>query len=384
MDNVIKLLLVLAGIMTLMIGGIFYVVLIATPDLKVEVKPAEAAMEAAAAEAPPPHEPTKLAVDLACDASSVAGTSCPDGYFCRFDTCVQVEAAKSCILGDSCRSCECDEGLVCHQFRCADPAKLDRTPLICEKNKRLAAAVKELADKCAERKKDVADIMRSGSCTSTDYEHLALEDEKFDLLLSAFPHRFAIHFQVGKPPLKSRDWPSATMLDHYVSEIRKFRGPLREAKQIFVIGRASPDGTPKINYDLSLKRMNLVSQMIEEIIYEGMTETEKSMHRTRIRSFTLPTAEPIVPERYRSTYLNNPDGTEPMEIEPLITWDDPSLKALQKALDDPAVVNGSGTRAWYDLHSTINRVVLVIPIPCLGNEYTPPIDDLARVKEAAG
>lgn len=382
MDNVIKLLLVLSGVLTMVIGGIVYVVLIVSPDLKVATKPANAAVKAV--EAAPPDEPVKPAGDLACDASSVAGTTCPDGYFCHYDTCVQVEAAKTCTQGDSCRSCECEEGLVCHQFRCANPAELDRIPLICETNVRLAGAVKQLADKCAERKKDVADIIAAGSCTSKDYEHLALEDEKFDLLLSAFPHRFAVHFQVGKPPLKTRDWPSSTMLGHYLAQIRKFRGPLREAKQIFVIGRASPDGLLKTNYDLSLKRMNLVSQMIEEIIYEGMTETEKSMHRIRIRSFTLPTADPILPDRYRSTYLNNPEGTEPMEIEPLITWDDASLNALQKALDDPKVVDGGGSRAWYDLYTTINRVVLVIPIPCLGTEYKPPIDDLERAKEAAG
>ena len=60
MDNVIKLLLVLSGVLTLMIGGIVYAVLIATPDLKVSAKPVDAAVKSVdvavkAGGAAPPH-----------------------------------------------------------------------------------------------------------------------------------------------------------------------------------------------------------------------------------------------------------------------------------------------------------------------------------------
>ena len=86
-----------------------------------------------------------------------------------------------------------------------------------------------------------------------------------------------------------------------------------------VIGRASPDGSLETNHHLALRRMNLVSQFIERVIYEGMTETQRDAHRIRIRPFTLPTAAPIQPDRYRSTYLQNPDGSEPLALEPLMT-----------------------------------------------------------------
>lgn len=371
MDALTKLLLAFSGLLTLMLGVVLYLVLFSAPD----------------GAAPVPAEVVAAASDdavITCDASSLEGAVCPSNYYCRFDRCVPVEAPPACAEGDSCRDCECEEGLVCHQFRCVDVTRVDRTPLICEKNKRLADAVKQLADKCAERRKDVDDIVSSGSCSPKDWEHLALEDDKFDLLLSAFPHRFAVHFESGKPPLRGRDWPPSKVRSHYLEQIRRFRESLFGAKQIFVIGRASPDGSAETNHLLALRRMNLVSQLIESVVYEGMTESERDMHRIRIRSFTLPTAEPIQPDRYRDTYLKNPEGTEPLEIEPLMTWDEASLAALHAELDDPALLSAKSGRQWQDLYSMINRVVLVIPIPCLGNEYKAAPSDLMPLKEGAG
>ncbi len=370
MDIISKVLLAIAGLLTLVVGAVIYIVLFEGVPPSVE-----AANQAVVAT---PSQGT------ACDASSLSGTVCPDNYYCRFDTCVPVEVEKTCTEGESCRGCACAEGLVCHQFRCADPARVDRTPLVCKRNKRLADAVQQLVDKCKERKKDLNDIVSTGSCSAKDWEHLALEDDKFDLLLAAFPNRFAVHFQIGKPPLKGRDWPSKVVHDHYLEQIKRFQAPLRDAKQIFVIGRASPDGSIKTNYDLSLKRMSLVSQWIEDVIYEGKTETERSAHRVRIRSFTLPTAEPIQPSRYQATYLNDPVGSSSLELEPLITWDSASFDALQNALADPGVRDAEGTRAWQELYGEINRVVLVIPIPCTGTEYNEKDTDLALTKEAAG
>lgn len=367
MDTVTKLLLAFTAILTLMIGAVIYVVMFAYAD-----------PVAAVAEAPSGGDGEH------CDASSLEGSLCPNGQYCHFDTCVPVEPTKACAEGESCRECECDEGLVCHQFRCVDSERVDKAPLICTENKRLADAVKQLVDKCKGRKKDVNAIVSSGSCSTKDWEELALEDDKFDLLLSAFPHRFAVHFQSGKPPLKSRDWPPSSVQDHYLAQIRAFREPLLAAKQIFVIGRASPDGSLETNHHLALRRMNLVSQFIERVIYEGMTETQRDAHRIRIRPFTLPTAAPIQPDRYRSTYLQNPDGSEPLALEPLMTWDEASLTALKRALDDPTLLSARSGREWQELYSMVNRVVLVIPIPCLGDEYRPPVSDLLPTKEVAG
>lgn len=367
MDTITKLLLAFTAILTLMIGAVIYVVIFASAD------PIEAVPES------PPEDGV-----VPCDASSLEGSLCPDGLYCRFDTCVPAEAPETCAEGESCRDCECGAGLVCHHFRCIDSERVDKTPLVCIENTRLFDAVGQLVSKCKERKKDVNTIISSGSCSTKDWEELALEDDKFDLLLSAFPHRFAVHFQTGKPPLRSRDWPPSKIQDHYLAQIRSFREPLLSAKQIFVIGRASPDGSIKTNHDLALRRMNLVSQFIERVIYEGLTESQRDAYRIPIRSFTLPSAAPIQPDRYRSTYLQNPEGTEPLALDPLMTWDDPSLVALKRALDDPTLLNQRSGREWQELYGMVNRVVLVIPIPCLGTEYRPTVTDLVPTREVAG
>lgn len=67
-----------------------------------------------------------------------------------------------------------------------------------------------------------------------------------------------------------------------------------------------------------------------------------------------------------------------------IERDDPSLVAPERALDDETLLNTRDGREWQDLYSTINHVVLVIPVPCLGDESRPPVSDLLPTKEVAG
>src|SRR5688500_4509766 len=99
MDALTKLLLAFSGLLTLMLGVVLYLVLFTAPDGAAPV-PAEALAAASEDGA------------IACDASSLEGAVCPSNYYCRFDRCVPVEATPACAEGDSCRDCECEEGLV--------------------------------------------------------------------------------------------------------------------------------------------------------------------------------------------------------------------------------------------------------------------------------
>lgn len=369
LDATTRVLLALTGLMAVTISVVIYMAVFVHPDATSMDVDTE----------------TPAAADaLRCNASSVETQACPDNHYCRFDTCVPLDRPLACSAGESCRDCDCAAGLVCHHNRCVDQDRVDRAPLICQENERLSAAVKTLAAKCAERKKSVDDIVTSGACSVADWEELALEDEEFDLLLAAFPNRFAVHFPVGRPHLKGRDWPSSGEREHALGQLRGFREPLTSAKQIFVIGRASPDGSQQTNHLLALGRMTLVSELIHTVIYEGIPETQRSQKRIRIRSFTLPTSKPIDPKRYKSTYLDNPPGLAPLPQEPLVTWDTPSLRSLKEKLADPALLARGNGREWDELFNAVNRVVLVIPIPCLGDEYRPPINDLARPAAAEG
>lgn len=347
MDTLLKLMLVFAGMLGLTIAIVIYMVVNDYGSESVVLDEE-------------PHEPVLL-----CDASTLEGAICPSGYYCQFNTCVPVEPEPTCGEGENCRECECSEGLRCHQYRCTATKYIDWVPPECEKDTRLADAVRVLADRCSKRKQNVDDMV---SCTPAEWSELALEDGEFDLLLSAFPNRFAIHFPPGRPFLKGDAWPTADVRSHLRRRVSEFREPLRAAKQIFVIGRASPDGSAKTNHYLAIRRMNLVDSLIEEVIHEEMTQTEQDQQRIRIRPFTLPTDRAINPRSYIKNYLRDPGGAERIGVEPLVTWDDESLAWLKAQLADPNVVDAENTPAWQMLHSAVNRMVLVIPIPCTGNE----------------
>jgi hypothetical protein len=353
-DTTTKLLVVLTGFMAIMVGLIAYIAVFRQSDPLLDDDP-----------------PAKVAVDEpkgeSCDATDLDAAVCPAGKYCKFDQCVPVTESNLCGEGKSCRECECEEGLLCHHFRCTKEEEVDRTPLECEENERLANAVRTLARKCAERKTSLAEIASTGSCTTADWQALVLEDEKFDLLLSAFPNRFAIHFPHNQPHLTKQTWPTASVRKHLLAQIGQFKEALKASKQVFVIGRASPDGDASNNHLLAIRRMDLASQLVEAVIYEGIPETERDKQRIPLRSFTLPTTNPINPARYKKSFLANPDGTRP-KINPIIAWDEENQRSMQTGLDGEDLDEQS-SREWQKLYAAINRVVLIIPIPCLGDEY---------------
>lgn len=355
-DLTTKLIFGLSAIMTVMIGVVIYTVIFGYEDPwspPAEAAPVEAGLQA-------------------CDASDPTSVACPPGYYCRFDTCQPVELTPMCGQGDSCKDCECAEGLACHHYRCMDPATVDRTPLECKNDKKLAAAVRTLAEKCSRRSKDVDEIISAGSCSQADWEQLALNDDKFDLLLAAFPNRFAVLFPPGRPHLNKKSWPSVAIHEHLVEQVRQFREPLTDAKQVFVIGRSSPDGTAKTNHLLTLARIKLVSNLIDQVVRERLTETKSSMRSPRIRTFALSSRKPINPARFKSTYLGAAKLGDPLELERLVLESEASRASIAAALEGGVDLNDTKARGYAALFNALNRVVLVIPIPCTGDEYEPP------------
>ena len=145
-DTTTKLLFVLTGFMVIMAGLVMYVALFRESGSQF------AAVAEAGARAP------DAPAGEACDATSLEGSICPDGKYCRFDTCVPITQSNVCAEGESCRECECDTGLVCYQFRCTAPARVDWKPLVCEEDERLSKAVLTLADKCNQRKRNIDEL----------------------------------------------------------------------------------------------------------------------------------------------------------------------------------------------------------------------------------
>lgn len=366
------LLVILTGMMTVTIFAVIYLVAFDDPGPIGQV--------------PPPGVPLLVEPEgpPRCDAASLETMTCPPGHYCNIDTCVKIEKDPLCGEGKSCRECDCKAGLVCHHNTCMAPAMVEEVPLICQKDENLSKAVKRLVELCKTRKADPNQIVSTASCSVQEWEDLALKDEDFDLMLAAFPNRFAVHFPIGRPNLSRRDWPNRADLDFATGQIRAYRQVLGEAKQIFVIGRASPDGDPKQNHVLALARMGLVGQLIDKVVYEGMTPTERAKKPIHLRSFTLPTTRPIRPEKYDQVYLANPAGSESLNLDPLMAWDERSLKDLRTQLADKSLLNALDSPEYGKLLHAINRVVLVIPIPCTGDEWEAPRNDLNVPLTAGG
>lgn len=369
-DSTAALLVVLTGMMTITMFAVIYIVGFVDPDPIGQAPPGAPALVQ-------PDGPPR------CDAGSLETMACPPGHYCNIDTCVKIEKDPLCGEGESCRECDCKTGLVCHHNTCMARSMVEEVPLICQEDENLSKAVKRLVELCKTRKADPDKIVSTASCSVKEWEDLALNDKDFDLMLAAFPNRFAVHFPIGRPSLSRRDWPKKADRDFVIGQIRPYRQVLGEAKQFFVIGRASPDGDAKDNHVLALARMNLVSALIDTVIYEGMSPTERSKRPIHSRSFTLPTTRPIRPEKYDKVYLTNPPGSKSLNLDPLMAWDEESRKDLRTKLDDKALSTKIGSPEYANLLNAINRVVLVIPIPCTGDEYEQRRNDLEAVAAAA-
>lgn len=317
--------------------------------------------------APPDERP-------ACDLSRVGVDPCPDGQICLNQTCTPFAAeAETCDEGESCRDCECSAGLVCHHLRCRAPDKLPPAPLECRKNPALRDAVRKLRREC-EALNEHTQGARERGCSGEDWKQIALRDENFDTILTNFEHRITVHFEPGAP-LKSGRLRDVQQREYYLEQLRPMREALLQAKQIFVIGRSSPDGAVKDNYDLALRRIDMVASLLYEVVYPDVPPSGRP--RLPIQQWGMPIRSDgrdllISPRFFKDRYVS-PAVTADFGISPLFGWDAASSRRLREFVGstDPALAAAHGEDAW--LVSALNRVVLVVPIPCDGEEFIPVV-----------
>ena len=134
--------------------------------------------------------------------------------------------------------------------------------------------------------------------------------------------------------------------------------------------RASPDGDRQQNHDLAVRRMDMVTQLISEVVNEGLSETERK--QIPIQPFAMRDAKPLNPERFKKSYLDVADKAGQKTSSPIVAWDETNQRRLQGLLDGGLDLKDQSSKDWTELFNAINRVVLVVPIPCDGSEYKPP------------
>ncbi|HGG56393.1 MAG TPA: hypothetical protein ENK31_01210 [Nannocystis exedens] len=345
---------VLLGLTVLMGILVIYVAIVVFGGQdSVEDRPAPArvshkrgALPASPTQTEPP--PRIASAALSCDPLSFALDQCPPGQVCIGGRCELDEPPRICGEGENCDDCKCSGELVCYLHRCRrqppPPSDVCLQPTVHQ-------SMTYLARECNRVDSDRDAILSTLSCSAQDWKKLAIDPDKLDTILAAFPDRLSFHFANGIPrgnaPLGARE------REHYLNALREHREALLSAKQVLVIGRSSPDGDPKANYSLAIRRIDLVTELLREVMKSAPVPNE-----VPLRAWSLASESPLTPSRYRNFYAKaSITATD---------RDDARLASLLNRELDPRYLED-----WRWLYGTINRLVLVIPIPCDGTEWDP-------------
>lgn len=362
LDLVTRLLVALTAFMALLVVLMVYMVLLHPTD----------AVSPATSGAPGKLEPTsESTLGAPCDLSRPDADPCPGELICLGGRCQAIEKERVCREGESCRDCECAPGLLCHRLRCRDRDDLSLAPLDCRTDKAVADAVKKLVSDCETREVSVGQLVSLEACSGDDWQAISLGNEQFDILLTAFKYRFSVHFPPNEPN-RRKSWPGKRERERYLQQLRKLREPLATAKQIFIIGRSSPDGNKEDNYKLALRRMDMVAGLVEEVVFAGLPRTEQKP--LPIQQWAMRDERLVAPEYFARNYLSRAVQAD-FGVPPWLTWDETSEAWFQKMLAETELTDAQRKA----LLSAINRVVLVVPIPCDGTEYIPPKDPVITI-----
>ena len=344
-DPTARILLGLTCLMGLVVAAVAYVALVRGPA------PVVATAGPGASEGGGPATSVGAAVTpVSCDPLSFELDQCPPGQICVGGLCELDEAPRICGEGEICDACTCEGEFVCYLHRCRreppPPSDVCLQPTVHE-------SMTYLARECSRVGDDRDAILSTLSCSADDWKKLAIDPDKLDTILAAFPDRLSIHFATGSPrgsaPL------SAAHRAHYIEAIRAHRQALVGAKQVLIIGRSSPDGDPDANYELALRRIDVVTELLREASAQGEGGAPLDVP---LRAWSLASESPLTPSRYRNFY-SRASITHSAK-------DDARLASLLDRELDPRHIDD-----WRWLYGTINRVVLVIPIPCDGTEWDP-------------
>lgn len=200
---------------------------------------------------------------VACDPRLPDEEQCAEDEWCIEDTCALREVPAVGQRGEHCHDRLCGVGLQCMaDNRCHPPGESFSAPSCASPEVRGALA--RLASACAKRKSSVKDLADGAECSIEDWKELLADDAEIATVLAAFPDRFAVYFPVNEPRRRT-SWPGAAEAD-VMAQLAPHRARLKAAKQVFLIGRASPDGNPTHERALATRRLNAVMRMLEKTL----------------------------------------------------------------------------------------------------------------------
>jgi len=291
-----------------------------------------------------------------CDVTRPDDEVCGPLEWCIHGTCQMRPQPDYALNGESCRERDCQPphfdcstaDHTCHPIGSPLPA-----PPNCEDEK-VRAAVERLAEMCSKRKQDIHALGEDPmNCSGDVWKNLTASDGEIDLLLSAFPDRFAVSFPRSQPQLRSR-WPDAAAEAFLIEQLRPFRARLQQAHKIFVIGRASPDGNADRNYALTLRRIDVFERLVNYVLREGIPPSQAGPQPMYV-SWGVGGEVLLSLENFARHYVgaNLP-----------FAFDEREQKQMRDGLARLSRGEQISDKERIELEQAANRVVLVIPILC--------------------
>ena len=280
-----------------------------------------------------------------CDASRLDGTDgCGSPEHCVAGRCERLRFPARAGPGSACAGTLCAPGLECFADVCVAPDELPLAPPLCRAAE-VQAAVLALRRKC-EGQQDLPGASLD-DCEVASWEKISTSDPNFVELLGKLPGVFTVHFPADRPDPAGR-WATTAVRGIYRTQLARRVRTLRPARQILVIGRASHDGTGERNRELAQRRSELVASLLAELLPGGPP----------LRRWSLASSHGLAPERFKLDVQQTP-----------VTWSNERTEWLTGALaEDLKRLPGP---EWREVHDTINRVVLVVPLHCAGTEFQP-------------
>lgn len=290
----------------------------------------------------------------ACDVNRPDHEVCNPDEWCIRGTCLDRAPLPVAKLGESCRERLCEPPhLACGPDHACYPKEGPLPPPPHCEDRRVREAVERLVQECGKRTQNLKDIGEDPmGCNASVWETLTASDADIDLILSAFPDRFAVVFPRARPQQRAH-WPTDGG-EFLLSQLRPFKQRLASAHKIFVIGRASPDGDARGNYALTLRRIDLFESMVKKLLQEELRPSEVAANPLFL-SWGVKGEEMLSLPSFIEHYVG---PHAPFTFEPgAQTW-------LRDKLDRYRAGQTLAQREIHELEQAVNRAVLVVPILC--------------------
>jgi hypothetical protein len=267
---------------------------------------------------------------------------CLDGMQCRQGKCVPLAERDRICLPDAPKgTCYCPEPREWVGDRCV---RKDPPPTSCDAEAfALLTRLRETQQRCQKQVK--GDIT---SCRTADVRQFLLENGQFHKILNKFPATTWVLFPPSRPRL-DRPWPSKTMFEYYMSNLRLGERLLDDAWNILVLSHATDDNDPSNDAFLQ-ERLRFGFRLVQELAAHDAQRWSRL--REKFLAFPIPTDQRLTFDDFKAIG----------EIH-IVAWDEDSQirysKLLERARKDDLRRNELD-----ELLGVFSRSVTIVPVPC--------------------